>query len=70
MAAGLPHCLRAAAAAEKYNTVLLDMLNIAVKCCNVLSPATQLPVVSEGGEHNSVGMRDEASSPCTDLSEN
>ncbi len=69
VAAGLPHCLRAVAAVEKYNRVLLDMLNITVKHCNILKPATLLSEEGEGGERNCVAVLDEVCSPCTDLSE-
>ena len=37
-----------------YHTVLLDMPNITVKRCSTLDPATLLPLLDDGEEHNCV----------------
>ena len=108
VAAGLPICLRAVAAAEKavhasreyvgyadltlmvphavamllleqktchlsaarwlrYNTCLLDMPNITVKRCNVLNPATLLPIEGDGEQHDCVATVNEVCSPRMNL---
>lgn len=36
----------------RYHTHLLGLANVAVKCCNVLSPATHLPIPEEGDPHD------------------
>ena len=51
----------------KYNTVLLDLLNITVKRCMVLNPATLLPTQGDGEPHDCVALTNELCSPRTDL---
>lgn len=51
-----------------YNTVFLEM-SITVKHCNVLNPATLLPVPGDGEEHNCVAAVTEVCSPRPDLQE-
>lgn len=53
----------------QYNTVLLDMPNITVKRCNILNPATLLPLEGEREEHNCVARLNEVYNPQADLSE-
>ncbi len=111
VAAGLPCCLRAVAAAEKavmasrefvgysdltlfvphavsmilqeqktshlstarwlrYNTILLDKLNVTVKCCTTLNPSTLLPTEEDGEEHHcGLTALEQVCTPRLDLSD-
>jgi len=62
-------CHLSAARWLRYNTCLLDMPNITVKCCNVLNPATLLPIPGDGDEHNCVAVVNAVCSPRVDLKE-
>ena len=53
----------------QYNTVLLEMSNITVKCCNVLNPATLLPTPDDGELHNCVAVLQQLCSPRLNLQE-
>lgn len=53
----------------RYNTVLLDMLNIPVKHCRVLNLARLLTIEEDGEGHNCVAVMDEVCFPHPDLSE-
>lgn len=108
VAAGLPACLRAVAAAEKavvasrdivgyspltllvphsvslilteqrsshlsaarflrYHTCLLDMPNLTLKRCNILNPATLLPLPGDGEPHDCVSQLQHQCTPRADL---
>lgn len=110
VAAGMPKCLRAVAAAEKallasrdivgyapltlvvphavalilseqktshlsaarhlrYHTCLLDMPNVPLKRCNVLNPATLLPLPEDGEPHDCMAELTAVCSPRSDLSD-
>jgi len=51
------------------NTCLLDMPKITMKHCNVLNPATLLPIPGDGDEHNCVAVVNAVCSPRVNLTE-
>ncbi|XP_060767569.1 uncharacterized protein LOC132875024 isoform X2 [Neoarius graeffei] len=54
----------------KYNTVILDMPNIIVKCCTVLNPASLFPTEDDGEPHDYVALTNDFCSPRADLKSN
>lgn len=53
----------------RYNTILLDLPNVTVKKCNVLNPASLLPIAGEGEDHNCIAAIQQVCTPRPDLKE-